>query len=67
MNHIRTIREKRGMTQVELASRIGVSQPYIHDLELDNRKGRTETWQRIADALGCTVGELKDKDELRAT
>lgn len=49
------------MTQTELATRAMVSQPYIHDLENNNRGAKRETLDRIANALGVTVDELTEK------
>lgn len=67
MNRLKAVREKTGYSLYKLAKESGFSAPYLLDLERGQRSGKPETWQRIADALGCTVGELKDKDELRAT
>lgn len=61
VNRIKEIREAQGMTQTELAARAGVSQPYIHDLENNNRGARRETLERVANALGVTVDELTEK------
>ena len=61
MYRIREIRESQGMTQTELAARALVSQPYIHDLENNNRGAKRETLDRIANALGVTVEELTEK------
>ena len=61
MNRIKEIREAQGMTQTELAARAAVSQPYIHDLENNNRGARRETLERVANALGVTVDELAEK------
>jgi hypothetical protein len=32
-------------------------------LENGNRNARPETWARIAKVLGCTVEDLKDREE----
>ena len=49
------------MTQIELATRAAVSQPYINDLENNRRGAKHETLERIAVALGVTVDELTEK------
>lgn len=59
MNHIKQLREQRGMTQKALAKAANVSGPFVYDLENGNRNAKPETLQRIADALGCSVGELQ--------
>lgn len=63
MNNIKRIREERGISQRSLAKAANVSSPYIFDLERGNRNAKPETWQRIADALGCTVEELQGEEE----
>ena len=61
MNKIKEIREAQGMTQTELAARAMVSQPYIHDLENNNRGAKRDTLERIANALGVSVDELTEE------
>ena len=60
MNRIKEIRLARKIGQRELARQVGVSAPFMHDLECGNRNARLETMQKIATALDCTVEELKD-------
>lgn len=64
MNNVKRIREQRGINQKQLAEAANVSPPYLYDLENGNRNAKPETWQRIADALGCTVEELQGKKEV---
>lgn len=59
MSNIKRIRLEKGISQQELAAKAGVSQPFIHDLENENRNAKPETMERIAQALGCTVDDLK--------
>ena len=59
MNRIKEVRERLKVSQLELARRAGVSQPFIHDLENENRNAKPETMRKIADALGCSVDDLK--------
>lgn len=51
---VRTIRERAGLTQRELARRIGVSQPMIARMESgsDTRTPQVETLWRISRAVG---------------
>ena len=60
MNRIKELREKKGLTQQQLANLAGVTQPYLHDLEKGHRGAKPETWARIARALGVLVSELKE-------
>src|SRR5437667_12649612 len=54
---IRAIREALGMTAEQLARRLGVKQPTLHELEKSEAKGTIElaTLRRVADALDCTL------------
>jgi DNA-binding XRE family transcriptional regulator len=50
------LRERRGLTQVQLARRAGVSQPMIAKLESGNMKNyELKTLVRVATALGAEV------------
>ena len=59
MNRIKEVRELAGLQQKELAHMVGISAPYLHDLENNRRGAKPETIQRIADALGVKVEDLK--------
>ena len=54
---IRAIREALGMTAQQLANRLGVRQPTVHNLEQSEIKGSIElaTLRRVAAALDCTL------------
>jgi DNA-binding XRE family transcriptional regulator len=50
------LREKQGLTQLELARRIGVSQPFIANIESgESRNFSLETLIRLAIALGSEL------------
>jgi XRE family transcriptional regulator of biofilm formation len=56
---IQTIREAKGMTQRDLATKAKVTAGYIAQLELGVRKNPSlEVLQRISRALGVPVTEL---------
>ena len=57
-NHIAQVREKRGLSQKELASRLGVEQSVVSRWEGPNANLTIETLRRIAKALGCPVHRL---------
>ena len=59
MFRIKGLRQAIGMSQKELAERVHVSTPFLHDLENNRRGANPETLGRIADALGVSVDELK--------
>ena len=54
---IRAIREALGMTQVQLAARLGVSRQSVQDLEKAeaNRRITLDSLDRLAHAMGCRV------------
>lgn len=60
---LKNLREEKGITQEELAEAVGVSKPFISQLE-NNRKGMSlATAALIADALGCTTDRLAGRNE----
>ena len=57
---IKEARENAGMTQAELAKKLGIPYQSIGQWERDVRNPKKETLQRIADALGVNILELRD-------
>ena len=53
---IRARREALGISQVELAKRLGVSPATVNIVESDRDGITTKRLERYANALGCTVG-----------
>ncbi len=51
-------RKHRGFTQADMARAIGVSQPYLAQLENGRRDGSVSIYQRLARQLGLSVDEL---------
>ena len=60
MLRLREIREKRGMSQVALASLVCVAQGYISDLENGKCFPSFDVLVRLAKALECSLDELVD-------
>lgn len=59
-------RKHRGFTQTEMAAAVGVSQPYLAQLENGQREGSVSVYQRLARRLGLSVDELlPDVEESR--
>jgi len=50
-NAVRVVREWRGLTQVELAARAGLSQGHVSDIESGRRTGTAAALRQLADAL----------------
>lgn len=57
-NGIKNKRECLGLTQMELAQRIGVTQGAVTQWETGATKPSTDTLMKIAEVFGCTVDEL---------
>lgn len=56
---IKQVRESKGLSQEELASKAGVSRTTIWTLETNSKaQTNTKTLVKIAKALDCTVGEI---------
>ena len=59
---LKEIREAAGLSQHELAKLVGVSQPFLCDLERNRRGATNETLERIAGALNVEVTDLYGPD-----
>ena len=64
-NRLKTLREQRGLSQAELAQRIGVRQPSINRYERNNRRLSADRIYQLAAALDVHPGEILQ--ELPAT
>jgi DNA-binding XRE family transcriptional regulator len=57
-NPIRVWRTYRGLTQQQLADRVGISKPYLSQLESGKRAGTTVVMNAVAQALGLSLEDL---------
>lgn len=57
-NRIRELRKAAGLTQIQLASRTGISQPAISQLENDERPLDVDWMRTLAREFGCTPADL---------
>ena len=55
---LRSLRKRRGMTQVELADYLGLRRTYVSDLERGKRNVSLLTLQIIARGFGLSVSKL---------
>ena len=55
---LRTLRQEREVTQVQLTERSGLPQSHISDIERGSTLPNLVTLLRIADALPCKVSDL---------
>lgn len=60
-NPIKVWREYRGLTQQQLAAAVGISKPYLSQIETGKRKGTTEILSAIAKALGVSLDEVIER------
>jgi transcriptional regulator with XRE-family HTH domain len=66
---LRELRQKRGMTQEQLAAAAGTASPYVSDMERGIKVPSLTTIIRLAIALDCKVTDLVrvfDRANLRA-
>lgn len=54
-------RKAAGMSQAELAEKVGVTQGFISHIEANTRKPTLGLLQRLADALGVAPQDLLDE------
>ncbi|MGG4288314.1 helix-turn-helix transcriptional regulator [Priestia megaterium] len=57
-NNIKAIRERKGITQKELAQRIGISHWWINHVENGKKKPSIRTVAKIAQALDVSIEDL---------
>jgi transcriptional regulator with XRE-family HTH domain len=55
---IRTLRRRQGLSQEELADRVGVHTTYLSAIERGERNPALENLHAIAQALGVTLAKL---------
>lgn len=56
--NIKEMRTKRGLTQKQLADRLGVKQQNISDWERGERSPSVKNLKKLADALNCRIDDL---------
>lgn len=60
-NPVKVWREYRGLTQQQLADAVGISKPYLSQIETSKRKGKIEILSAIAEALAVSLEEIVEK------
>jgi transcriptional regulator with XRE-family HTH domain len=55
---LRHLRQRAGITQTEMARRLGISQPTLNRLENAAQNTTLKTLNALCRALACSVGEL---------
>ena len=57
-NPIKVYREYRGMTQKQLADKIGIQRPYLAEIETGRKSGSVKTLKAIAEALDVDLTSI---------
>lgn len=63
--NVRTIRIQRGISQKELARRVGVSQAHISDIERNKRRASISVLLKIMEALKCEASDIMKEEETK--
>lgn len=63
MNRIKELRKSKGLTQAELAKKVGISEQAVSFYENDRRKPKIETWNRLADFFNVSIPYLQGLPE----
>lgn len=59
-DRIRALRKEKGLTQKELAQKLGVSASMVGQYETNVRKPKLETLEKFASSLGVSITEIVD-------
>lgn len=59
---IKAMRQRKGMTQQEVADYLGIKKPRYGDWERETREINLRDAIRLADLFGCTLDELAGRD-----
>lgn len=65
VEQLKAIREQQGVTQEELAFRMGITQPAVSSIESGNTDPKLGTLRRYANALGCVITHHVETDDGR--
>lgn len=61
MKNVKKLRKSKGLSQSELADKLGVSRTTVTMWESGGQNPRAETVVQLANALGCSIDELFDR------
>lgn len=62
IGRLRSLREKMGISQTELAKRVGIVRPTYSNYEAGNREPDYETLKRLADFFSVSIDYLLEND-----
>lgn len=61
VHNVRALRQEAGLSQAELADRVGVSQTWISRLELGQGNPTLSTLNRLAEAFDVRIADLLEE------
>ncbi len=61
---IKYLRTQKGMTVNKLANRAGISQSFLRDIELQNKKPSVEILSYLCEALDISMHDFFDEDNV---
>jgi transcriptional regulator with XRE-family HTH domain len=62
---LRRMREAAGLSQTEMAKRLGISQPTLNRLENAGQNTTLKTLDQLCRALRCEVGDMFETGQVR--
>lgn len=65
MNRIKELRQKAGLTLVQLGQKVGMASNTLSQYETGKRFPKLEVWQKLADYFDISVAYLQGKNELK--
>jgi len=64
LNHlpkrIKQLRKQKGLTQIQLAQRIGITQAFLAEIESGRKRPSLEVLEKLCDTLDCSADYLLD-------
>ncbi|WP_416516959.1 helix-turn-helix domain-containing protein [Bifidobacterium asteroides] len=63
VEQLKTIREQQGVSQEDLAFKMGITQPAVSSIESGNTDPKLGTLRRYANALGCVISHHVEPDD----
>ena len=61
--NLKEARQKAGMTQREVAEKLGIHERYYKSLESGERRGSIEYWDALEDMFGINQRKLRELSE----
>jgi len=58
LKNLKTLREKVGLTQKQVADKLGITQPTVAIWEMEGSAPRIDKLPKLAKILGCSIDDL---------